>query len=358
MLSGSPISPLPAIANGCEVRSGYPTFGDSVSSVGKEPFADMDAPWPLVEALDGFARRVAEVDEVKPLTMNPLDDFAPDPGGGGGGDAAASAVRLRTQSAVTCRSPDLEPVRAVLPPVSSGSLYGVGGPAFAEYTGRASRRGLLAYFDNVLSRLIVFKEDDGGNPFRQMVLPMAQKSPSLLHTVYAVASAHLENRGVQVEERALDLHTRALQGLANLITCKDEETRDEVLAVIVLLLYYEVSGVRRRPGRNRQPLTRRLGGEKRILDRAQQPPTRRAVHHAGTADEADRHEPFSRKSKRNPHLERHLSSLANARGLGRRFAILTWFRLCHSGCHPCPAPSWSHHARTSSPGTTAPPWPR
>jgi hypothetical protein len=49
-----------------------------------------------------------------------------------------------------------------------------------------------------------------------------------------------------VEERALDLHSKALQGLANLIANKDEGNRDEVLAVIILLLYYEVSCVQKR----------------------------------------------------------------------------------------------------------------
>ena len=86
----------------------------------------------------------------------------------------------------------------------------------------------------------MFKEDSG-NPFRQLVLPLAQKSPPLLNAIYAISSAHLEHRGIQVEERALDLHSKALQGLANLIAHKHDGNRDEVLAVIILLLYYEVS---------------------------------------------------------------------------------------------------------------------
>lgn len=74
---------------------------------------------------------------------------------------------------------------------------------------------------------------------------MARKSPPLLNAIYAISSAHLEHRGLQVEERALDLHSKALQGLANLIANKDEGNRDEVLAVIILLLYYEVSCVQK-----------------------------------------------------------------------------------------------------------------
>ena len=68
---------------------------------------------------------------------------------------------------------------------------------------------------------------------------MARKSPPLLNAIYAISSAHLEHRGLHVEERALDLHSKALQGLAGLIAHKDEGNRDEVLAVIILLLYYE-----------------------------------------------------------------------------------------------------------------------
>lgn len=70
---------------------------------------------------------------------------------------------------------------------------------------------------------------------------MARKSPPLLNAIYAISSAHLEHRGLQVEERALDLHSKALQGLAGLIAHKDDGNRDEVLAVIILLLYYEAS---------------------------------------------------------------------------------------------------------------------
>ena len=69
---------------------------------------------------------------------------------------------------------------------------------------------------------------------------MARKSPPLLNAIYAISSAHLEHRDLQVEERALDLHSKALQGLAVLIAHKDEGNRDEVLAIIILLLYYEV----------------------------------------------------------------------------------------------------------------------
>lgn len=153
------------------------------------------------------------------------------------------------QPALTRSSTYPDPTSAFLSPNSVGSPYDFtpslqsqspSMPAYSDFTSQESRRGLLDHFCNVLSHLIVFKEDTG-NPFRQLVLPMARKSPPLLNAIYAISSAHLEHRGLQVEERALDLHSKALQGLAGLIAHKDEGNRDEVLAVIILLVYYEAS---------------------------------------------------------------------------------------------------------------------
>lgn len=129
---------------------------------------------------------------------------------------------------------------AFLPPNSGGTPYDFNAPAFTEFSTRESRRNLLDHFSNVLSNLLVFKEDTG-NPFRQMILPMARKSSPLLNAIYAISSAHLEHRGLHVKDKALDLHSKALQGLASLIAHKDEGSRDEVLAVIILLLYNEVN---------------------------------------------------------------------------------------------------------------------
>ena len=61
-----------------------------------------------------------------------------------------------------------------------------------------------------------------------------------MNAIYALSSAHLEYRGVENEEKSLDFHNHALQGLAMLIDQKDQATREEVLAAIMLLVYYEV----------------------------------------------------------------------------------------------------------------------
>lgn len=236
ILSGSPTPPLPAIAESWEIHSATSVFSDSASSCGSDNFTDMNSPLPPFDTLDSFARSAPELSEVKQIAMNPLDNFSKEPYDD---EIATSRDMFAPTSALSRSNSYPDPTSAFLSPNSGASPYDFSAPAFSEYTNRESRRGLLDHFCNVLSHLIVFKEDSG-NPFRQMVLPMAQKSPALLNAIYAISSAHLEHRGLHVEERALDLHSKALQGLASLIAHKDEGNRDEVLAVIVLLLYYEV----------------------------------------------------------------------------------------------------------------------
>lgn len=242
ILSTSPTPPLPAIAEYWEVHSAHSVFGDSASSCGSDTLTDMNSPLPPFDALESFARSAPELHDVKQLQMDPIDGFAKDPYDD---EIATSREIFAPTSAVSCSTSYPDPTSAFLSPNAGGSPYDLSLPAFSEYTGRESRRNLLDHFCNVLSHLIVFKEDSG-NPFRQLVLPVAQKSSSTLNALYAVSSAHLEHRGVQVEERALDFHSNALQGLASLISHKDEGNRDEVLAVIVLLLYYEVGGTPRK----------------------------------------------------------------------------------------------------------------
>ena len=236
ILSASPTPPLPAIAENWEVHSAHSVFSDTGSSCGSDTILDMNSPLPPFDALDGFPRSVAELSDIKPLHMEPMDGFAKHHYD----DEIHTTQDLFAPTSALSRSSSYpDPTSAFISPTSGGSPYDFEIPAFSEFTTRESRRGLLDHFCNVLSHLIVFKEDSG-NPFRQLVLPLAQKSPPLLNAIYAISSAHLEHRDLQVEERALDLHSKALQGLANLIAHKDEGNRDDVLAVIILLLYYEV----------------------------------------------------------------------------------------------------------------------
>jgi hypothetical protein len=85
---------------------------------------------------------------------------------------------------------------------------------------------------------MVFTVEETVNPFQQLILPMSARSPPLLNAILALSCAHLEHRGILNEEKSLDFHTRALQELGE--TIKYNDTSDEILAAIVMLIYYEV----------------------------------------------------------------------------------------------------------------------
>lgn len=112
-------------------------------------------------------------------------------------------------------------------------------PAFAEFSRQTNRRALIDHFANVLSHLIVLREDEG-NPFQQLVLPLCQKSPVVLNAVFALASAHMEHRGVRNNEKSIHFHNHAIRGLSSLIAKGCDSRRNELLAAIILLIYYEV----------------------------------------------------------------------------------------------------------------------
>ncbi len=143
-------------------------------------------------------------------------------------------------STVIVRSRSQYPDLAMIAPSPVASpLLGFCAPVFEEFTDRTNRRALVDHFCNVLSNLIVFKEDTG-NPFRQLVLPLSHASSPVMNAIFALSSAHLEYRGIENEEKSLDFHNKALQGLANLIEQNDLSNREEVLGAIILLVYYEV----------------------------------------------------------------------------------------------------------------------
>jgi hypothetical protein len=93
----------------------------------------------------------------------------------------------------------------------------------------------------VLSHLIVLQEECG-NPFQQLILPLCHYSQAVINAVYALASAHLENRGVENEEKSVYFYNESIQGLANLIEKGEDTNPNELLAAVMLLVYYDVVG--------------------------------------------------------------------------------------------------------------------
>lgn len=162
---------------------------------------------------------------------------------------SATAIELfrrdRRQSSLSSRS--IRSIRSELALVASmprSPRLDFCSPAFSEFSDRPNRRSLVDHFCSVLSHLIVFREESG-NPFQQLVLPLSHGSPAVLNAMYALSSAHLEYRGVENGEKSMYFHSQAIQGLARLIQQGAKANKNELLAAIMLLVYYEVVSAHR-----------------------------------------------------------------------------------------------------------------
>lgn len=214
-ISTSPTPRLNAIAEGWEIRSAYE---DSTSSYG-EFFSDSSlSPYDAYPPHD-FRPPVDSLDML-------LKDM-----NGSHASSASSPDMITSAPAPPCHSPFQR----------SASFSGTtsSGPPMAPFAHIAPSPGLLDHFCHELAPLLVFKEQN--NPFLDLLLPLTSHSQVLLSAFYAVSSAHLENLGKPVDQKSLDLHSKALQGLATSIGRKDSEDEDSTLAATLLLLYYEVS---------------------------------------------------------------------------------------------------------------------
>ncbi|KAG5937778.1 hypothetical protein E4U53_008137 [Claviceps sorghi] len=152
-----------------------------------------------------------------------------------------------------------EPVSASEPSADSGlAIIGPEGapspmlefcpPPFWEFSPHFNERFLMNYFCNTLSHLIVLREDQG-NPFQQLVLPLARNSQAVRGAIYALASAHLvakQGTGIGNDEKSIHFHNEAIRNLAKLIAQGRGVDRNELLATIMLIVYYEVLVQRRR----------------------------------------------------------------------------------------------------------------
>ncbi|KAL2265749.1 hypothetical protein VTJ83DRAFT_6849 [Remersonia thermophila] len=122
---------------------------------------------------------------------------------------------------------------------ASSPLLEFSAPVFVEFADRPGRRALVDHFCNVLSHLIVLREETG-NPFQQLVLPLTRRESPVTYAMFALASAHLEYRGVENPEKSLYFHNMAIRGVAQLIqNGGSKANRNEILAAIMLLVYYE-----------------------------------------------------------------------------------------------------------------------
>lgn len=156
-----------------------------------------------------------------------------------GEDAASEDGHASTSTAVIPRSKSLLPDLAMIAPCPvSSPLLDFCSPTFSEFSDRQNRRALVDHFCNVLSHLIVFREETG-NPFQQLVLPLTRGNSPVTYAIFALACAHLEYRGVENAEKSLFFHNMAIRGVAQLIQQSGKASRNEILAAIMLLVYYE-----------------------------------------------------------------------------------------------------------------------
>ena len=186
-----------------------------------------------------FSYGPAEEDETAETPWAGEDEPPPISDSSSSADAASTtsgALVPRASPYGGSRNPDLAMI-APLPANSPKLEFCI--PAFSEFSDCTQRRALLAHFCNVLSHLIVLREESG-NPFQQLVLPLTHSSPPVLNAIYALASAHLEFRCAQRGHKPLYFHNKAIQGLAKLIDQGANANRNELLACIMLLVYYEV----------------------------------------------------------------------------------------------------------------------
>ncbi|KAH9896337.1 hypothetical protein F4778DRAFT_746012 [Xylariomycetidae sp. FL2044] len=167
-----------------------------------------------------------------PVTLESHDEINEDRPGDVIRGRSSFSLATPTQS----RQPDLAMIAPY--PARSPTLDFIL-PTFSEFSDRPNRRGLVDHFCNVLSHLIVFREESG-NPFQQLVLPLSYQSLPVMNAIWALASAHLEYRGVENVEKSIHFHNQAIQGLARLIEMGGKVDKTEVLAAIMLLVYYEV----------------------------------------------------------------------------------------------------------------------
>ncbi|KAG8413483.1 hypothetical protein J3459_015366 [Metarhizium acridum] len=134
------------------------------------------------------------------------------------------------------------------PAATPSPLFEFYAPAFEEFSDDYHHRVLVNHFCNTISRLIVLREDEG-NPFQQLVLPLAYNSPAVKSAIYALASAHLEAKRVwkmDNDQKSIQFHNEALRSLAKLIEKGNDADKNELLATIILLVYYEVLVQRQR----------------------------------------------------------------------------------------------------------------
>ena len=100
----------------------------------------------------------------------------------------------------------------------------------------------LPYFRNTLAPLLAISGPE--NPFVELVLPLADRSDTLLNAICMVAKAHqAQGNPAATPSSYLDLCQLVLRGLRSSVTEASTSDRDLPLAANALLAIFEVRGI-------------------------------------------------------------------------------------------------------------------
>lgn len=101
---------------------------------------------------------------------------------------------------------------------------------------------LLSYFESVICSSSTFL-DDWSNPYRHVLLPMALQSQGLFHATLAISANTLRLTSPTYAVIALEHQREALKHLIRLINAenKDTKTLDEILGLVLMLCWFDIS---------------------------------------------------------------------------------------------------------------------
>lgn len=98
----------------------------------------------------------------------------------------------------------------------------------------------IHHFVTFCCRFLAYPNDSEGNPFQQELVPLATSSPALMHSMTALAAAHLSRSQRQHEMTAAHHYSLALRELNNTLSDPDQARSDSTLGACLLLCVYEV----------------------------------------------------------------------------------------------------------------------
>lgn len=104
-------------------------------------------------------------------------------------------------------------------------------------------RSMIPYIHHFVTfccRFLAYPNDSEGNPFQEELVPLATSSPALIHSMTALAAAHLSRSQPQHEITAVRHYSMALRELNASLSDPMLARSDSVLGACLLLCVYEV----------------------------------------------------------------------------------------------------------------------